>query len=591
MTSTALWRVVPDFICRHLSGNVRLAARSIAPAVGIAIWLGCALTASADVLLRDSFGFEPLTVNGGTRYDAASNAVAIFLTHDLSGLWAEFPNTSPEVWTAPGGHQVQTWGFSASSADPYEAYSASEPGAANSVDNGSVTVTGGTGADTCPDALLPFTPPATAFRVSVDAVSGANGMAVGFTTTASVLNSNFASFAEIWLALGPGGQGTTTTWTLRTNGTNGPSASGTLVLQGYNPLVLTYDPVAHIVSGAINGTPLPSLLYFASGINYVGFEGSGTLDDFRVESISQHGPISELYLTSKTESGGGKAQMDVVRGTNVVRGWTSKHGNEVGLAVNDTVRTLGVLSVPTPGDIGAEYTLAGVYTGTDYPFPVSSINSLQILDGASDGLHNYAWDFNNNDAWQFDGNWSSGVKLFHVLGTASRAGITYDRADDTLWLSGYGASVIEHRSLDGTLLGSFPVPHGANVALALDPADGTLWFLSAAAPGVLMQYSRLGQFLSSQYYPTLSLKNILGGEFRLPPRPVQLLSAGMHTAGGLQLVLNGVTPGHTNVVQSSLDLSNWTSISTNVAVSNSLQVIDSASTNSAQSFYRTFEIH
>ena len=73
----------------------------------------------------------------------------------------------------------------------------------------------------------------------------------------------------------------------------------------------------------------------------------------------------------------------------MVRGWTTKHGNEVGLAVNDTVRTLGVLSVPAPGDVGAEYTLAA-YTGADYPFPVSSINGLQILDGASDGLHNYA---------------------------------------------------------------------------------------------------------------------------------------------------------------------------------------------------------
>lgn len=32
--------------------------------------------ASAELLLRDSFGYKPITANGGTRYDAASNAVA-----------------------------------------------------------------------------------------------------------------------------------------------------------------------------------------------------------------------------------------------------------------------------------------------------------------------------------------------------------------------------------------------------------------------------------------------------------------------------------------------------------------------------------
>jgi hypothetical protein len=488
-------------------------------------------TASAEILLRDSFGYEPIVGNTGTRYDAASNTVAIFLSHDLSGLRAEFTNTSAEVWTAPGGHQVRTWGFSASSADPYEPFSPSEPNASNNVDNGSVTVTGGTGADTRPDCLLSFTPPATAFRVSLDAVSGADGVAIGFTTTTSVLNTNLATFGQVWLALGPGGQGTTTSWTLHTGGLSGPSVSGTTLLQGYNPLVLTYDPVSHTVSGSVNGVPTPSLSYIASGISYVGFEGSGTVDDFRVESVPQHGPTSELYLTSKTESGGGKAQIDVVQGTNVVRGWTTKHGDEVGLAVNDAIRTLGVLSVPVPGDVGAEYTLAGTYTGTDYPFPVSSIKSLQILDGASDGLRNYAWDFNNNDAWQFDGNWANGTNLFHLPETVSRAGITYDRADGTLWLSGYNASVIEHRSLNGTLLSSFAVPHGSNVALALDPADGTLWFLSTAVPGVLVQYSRTGQFLSSQYYPTLSVKNILGGEFHLRPgRFSSLLRAWMPLA-------------------------------------------------------------
>src|SRR5436305_372114 len=58
------------------------------------------------VYLRDSFGFEPITADGGTRFDAAGNVVPIFLSHDLSGLRAEYPNNSTEVWTAPHGHQA-----------------------------------------------------------------------------------------------------------------------------------------------------------------------------------------------------------------------------------------------------------------------------------------------------------------------------------------------------------------------------------------------------------------------------------------------------------------------------------------------------
>jgi hypothetical protein len=65
----------------------------------------------------------------------------------------------------------------------------------------------------------------------------------------------------------------------------------------------------------------------------------------------------------------------------------------------------------------------------------------------------------------------------------------------------------------------------------------------------------------------------------------------MDPAAGFQLVLNGVTPGKTNVVEASSDLLNWTSISTNVAVSNLLQIVDPAVSNAGPRFYRSFEIH
>lgn len=60
--------------------------------------------------------------------------------------------------------------------------------------------------------------------------------------------------------------------------------------------------------------------------------------------------------------------------------------------------------------------------------------------------------------------------------------------------------------------------------------------------------------------------------------------------GEFQFIINGVTPGRTNVVQRSADLSTWTSISTNVAASNTLPIIDPSATNFNLRFYRSFEI-
>ena len=64
-----------------------------------------------------------------------------------------------------------------------------------------------------------------------------------------------------------------------------------------------------------------------------------------LSASSVAGPISELYLASKTEHGGGKSVFAVVQGTQVNRTWTARHGNELALAVSSTVRTLGLLNI------------------------------------------------------------------------------------------------------------------------------------------------------------------------------------------------------------------------------------------------------
>lgn len=69
-----------------------------------------------------------------------------------------------------------------------------------------------------------------------------------------------------------------------------------------------------------------------------------------------------------------------------------------------------------------------------------------------------------------------------------------------------------------------------------------------------------------------------------------LLAPTLRTNGQFQFTLTGLTPGKTNVVQSSDDLSNWTSLSTSVAVNTSLQVVDSSATNFNRRFYRVYEV-
>jgi hypothetical protein len=239
------------------------------------------------ILLKDSFGFYPVTPAGGTRFDAAGNFVGITLHSDLSGLRAEFPFNSSEVWTGPGahgGHGVDTWGFSVSSADPYEQYGTpSEPTPA---DNGTMTLIGSLPIQGA-DELLDFVPPGGAFQMSLDVVSGGLTTAIGFTSSSTVVNNNFPAFGQLWMVLhGGGGQGGIGTWELHTNGLSGPSVSGTTVLGGYNPLAISYDPATHTVRGSINGVLTPPISYTAAGITAVGFEGMWTVNNFIVRTGS-----------------------------------------------------------------------------------------------------------------------------------------------------------------------------------------------------------------------------------------------------------------------------------------------------------------
>jgi hypothetical protein len=243
--------------------------------------------ARGSVLLFDSFG---LGTTNNPRLDSGGLPVTIVLGTDLSGIRAEIPNTGAAVWTAPGGHGAQSWAFTVSSADPNEAFSPFEPQASNNVENGTVTVLGGT-IPTFPDALLDFNPPAGAIKVSADVLPGADpavGTAIGLSSSRTVLNSNFWRFGQAWLVVRGGTNLDTRSWELHMAGTRGPTACGEVPFtSGWFRLELSCDPAARLVFGAINGVPTPILSYGLTNVTAVGLEGGGqAAENFAVETSS-----------------------------------------------------------------------------------------------------------------------------------------------------------------------------------------------------------------------------------------------------------------------------------------------------------------
>jgi hypothetical protein len=164
---------------------------------------------------------------------------------------------------------------------------------------------------------------------------------------------------------------------------------------------------------------------------------------------------------------------------------------------------------------GSEYTLDGIYTGVDFPYPPVG-STVAFYDGTTNGSANFSVDYIGGGVYQFGTDWTNPVRLFNV--PANYLGITYDATNDSLWLATNGLT-IENRSLTGVVRSSFAVPFFGSSALALDPADNTLWLGTPSTRGTFYQYSKSGVLLDTVTYPTLVNQEILGGEFAFVPEP------------------------------------------------------------------------
>lgn len=257
------------------------------------------------------------------------------------------------------------------------------------------------------------------------------------------------------------------------------------------------------------------------------------------------GPTSELFLTVDPTTM--SASVVGIQGANVLVNvpQSPTPQGQSPIAVNSTVRTLGFGA--GNNYVGAEYTLAGVPTGSTYAFP-AALGSEEVDDGTTDGSFNYTWGVTSGIAYQLNLDWTNPVPLF-TLGNAAggRLGITYDASNNSLWIAGFTGTVgtlISDYSLSGTLLSSFNIGHSFSGALALDPADGTLWLSNLISGGTLTleQYGRSasGSFaatqtmLSSQTYTGIS-DGAFGGEFQytgtVVPEPSSLLLVAIGVLG------------------------------------------------------------
>jgi hypothetical protein len=218
--------------------------------------------------------------------------------------------------------------------------------------------------------------------------------------------------------------------------------------------------------------------------------------------VAQAGPTSKLYLTDQPS-------IEVVQG-NSITSFPEAYGSptEGPIAVWGDVRTTGW---DYSGPYGGQYTLSGIPTGTTYVLPwdaTAPYNSA--YDSTSDGSHNYLVTFVSGLVYQASRDFTNPTGLFYA-GPESE-GITYDGANNSLWISGLGSTTVADYSLSGTLLSSFSTGHDANYALALDPADHTLWLVNERT-GNLEQYSTAGVLLSIGPY----VGGAYGGEFDLAP--------------------------------------------------------------------------
>jgi hypothetical protein len=219
------------------------------------------------------------------------------------------------------------------------------------------------------------------------------------------------------------------------------------------------------------------------------------------------GPKSTLYLAS----GDQHRNWRILAGTTTAIASSQANSNEYALSISGGVIRSAGNGQFGPPNVGSTYDLNFNYTGTQLGNPGNN-----VLDGTTDGVFNYGFDWQTREVYRYNLDWTSPVLLFTSNFTGSGFGITYSPANNSLWVS-TNTGIVADYTLDGTFLSSFN-DGTDNRALAYDNADGTLWALTNSGAGTLTQFNTAGTILQSFNVGTMG-DNIFGGEFVEIPEP------------------------------------------------------------------------
>jgi len=131
-----------------------------------------------------------------------------------------------------------------------------------------------------PDAVIPFRGAATRYTLSADVFPGIlAGAYVGLgLTTSSTLNANLPASGQIWIRLAQVApfDGVHGAWEVLSG--KSVLASGTVFLDGFNPVTITVDPVAQTVNVTLKAVDLGT---WATRVtpSFIALEGQGWADD------------------------------------------------------------------------------------------------------------------------------------------------------------------------------------------------------------------------------------------------------------------------------------------------------------------------
>jgi hypothetical protein len=232
-----------------------------------------------DVILRESFGpgLDPTFARpqGGN-----GNLRQVFAGTNLSGFWLEYPGSKSEAWVTPD--LGPGWIFAFASLNPYETLpSPIQPDPFNGIAMSVWT----DGVLAFPDALLPFRGASTRYSVSAELYPAyLPGSYVGFGLTSSgTLQSNLPASGQIWILLSQVAPLTGTNGRYEVRIGSQVLASGAVILDGFNPVTITVDPVAQTVGVALKGVDLGTWTARVSP-SFIALEGQGWADDLVVRS-------------------------------------------------------------------------------------------------------------------------------------------------------------------------------------------------------------------------------------------------------------------------------------------------------------------